>query len=72
MLGRLYLRVALRLSFRLIANFTQDLFHKEISRGTIDLFFQQTADSHEPTEERLLKRILESPERGIARRGLGF
>jgi hypothetical protein len=56
-----YLRVALRLSFRLIANFTQDLFHEEISQATIDLFIQRTADSHEPSEELLLERILQSP-----------
>jgi hypothetical protein len=39
----------------------KDLFHEEISQATIDLFFHRTADSHEPTEELLLKRILQSP-----------
>jgi predicted RecB family nuclease len=56
-----YLRVALRLSLRLVAKFTLDLFHEDISLGTIEAFFQKTADSHEPTEELLLKRILQSP-----------
>ena len=56
-----YLRVALRLSFRLVEKFTRDLFHEDISRTAIEAFFQQTADAHELTEELLLRRILQSP-----------
>lgn len=56
-----YLRVALRLSYRLIAKFTRDLFHEDISLQTINTFFQQTAEAHELTEELLLRRILQSP-----------
>jgi predicted RecB family nuclease len=56
-----YLRVALRLSCRLVEKFTRDLFHEDISRTTIVAFFQQTADAHELTEELLLRRILQSP-----------
>jgi predicted RecB family nuclease len=56
-----YLRVTLRLSLRLVAKFTRDLFHEEISLPTIEAFFKQTADSHEVTEELLLRRILQSP-----------
>ena len=56
-----YLRVAFRLSCRLVEKFTRDLFHEEISLRTIEAFFKQTADSHEVTEELLLRRILQSP-----------
>jgi hypothetical protein len=49
------------LSLRLVAKFTRDLFHEEISLPTIEAFFKQTADSHEVTEELLLRRILQSP-----------
>ena len=55
-----YLRVALRLSCRLVEKFTRDLFHEDISRTTIVAFFHQTADAHELTEELLLRRILQS------------
>ena len=56
-----YLRVALRLSCRLVEKFTRDFFHEDISRTAIEAFFQQTADAHELTEESLLRRILQSP-----------
>jgi hypothetical protein len=55
------LRVALRLSCRLVAKFIRDLFHEDISLTTIEAFLQKTADPHEVTEELLWKRLLQSP-----------
>jgi hypothetical protein len=55
-----YLRVALRLSYRLVAKLIRDVFHEEFSTRTLEGFFEQTADLHQPTEELLLTRILQS------------
>jgi len=55
-----YLRVTLRLSFRLVSKFIRDLFHEDIPIQTIERFLWQTADSHELTEGVLWKRISQS------------
>jgi hypothetical protein len=56
-----YLRVALRLSCRLVAKSIRDLFHEDIPQQTIERFLSETADSHDLTEKLLWKRILQSP-----------
>lgn len=56
-----YLRVALRLSVRLITKVTQDLFGEEITFQTILQFVRRSSEDHAATEESLLRRILCSP-----------
>lgn len=56
-----YLRVALRLSVRLIAKVTQDLFGEEITNQLILRFVRQASEAHATTEDLLLRQILCSP-----------
>lgn len=56
-----YLRVALRMSYRLIVKFTRDLFAEEISTATVERFIKETAKRHEMTERLSLTRMLQSP-----------
>jgi len=55
-----YLRVALRLSVRLITKVTQDLFGEEITFQTILRFVSQASEDHAATEDLLLRKILSS------------
>ncbi|MBP9901730.1 MAG: IS66 family transposase, partial [Verrucomicrobia bacterium] len=56
-----YLRIALRLSVRLISKATRDLLHANIPSQTILSFVEQTSKDHRQTEEALLRAILKSP-----------
>jgi Transposase IS66 family. len=56
-----YLRVALRMSYRLIVKFTRELFHEEVSTATVERFVEEPAETHEMTERLSLMRILRSP-----------
>ncbi|HEY4245907.1 MAG TPA: TM0106 family RecB-like putative nuclease [Lacunisphaera sp.] len=57
----IYLRVALRLSYRLIANAARALLHEEISIQTIMGLIEQTSLNYISTEKSLLCEILRSP-----------
>ena len=55
-----YLRMALRLSDRLITQATRDLFGVDVSRGRVGHFVRQCAEVHVRTEKLLQDRILQS------------
>lgn len=56
-----YLRTALRLSYRLIRKITDDLFHEPLTLQTAEAIVQRTSEKFRHTEELLLDRILASP-----------
>ena len=56
-----YLRMALRLSYRLITQASYDLFGLELPAQSIEGFVNRCAASHTETERRLLERTLKSP-----------
>jgi len=56
-----YQRVALRLSYRLIAKATQDFFHERIEPGVIETLVNQCSDRYAPAEALLLRQLLQSP-----------
>ena len=49
-----YLRMALRLSYRLIVQATRDLFGVDLSIGIAERFVKQCADNHVETEKQLV------------------
>ena len=56
-----YQRIALRMSYRLIANAAADLFAERLSPQTAFGFIERFAEYHRGTEDRLLRRLMESP-----------
>ncbi len=56
-----YLRMALRLSGRLITQATRDLFGVDVSREGLGRFMKRCAEVHVRTEKLLQDRILKSP-----------
>jgi predicted RecB family nuclease len=56
-----YQRIALRMSYRLIANAAADLFAEQLSPQTAVGFIERFAEYHRRTEDRLLRRLMESP-----------
>ena len=56
-----YQRIALRMSYRLIANAAADLFAEQLSPQTAVGFIERFAEYHRCTEDRLLRQLMESP-----------
>jgi len=56
-----YLRMALRLPYRLITQATRDLFGVDVSREGLGFFVKRCAESHAKTEQQLCEKILQSP-----------
>ena len=56
-----YLRIALRLSHRLITQATRDLLGVDVSREGLGLFLRRCAESQAKAEQQLLEKILRSP-----------
>jgi len=56
-----YLKTALRLSYRLITQATRDLFGVDISPVNLRYFVSRCANDHATTEQQLQDRILHSP-----------
>jgi transposase-like protein len=56
-----YQRIALRLSYRLIAKAIQDFFHERIEPGVIEALVNQCSDRYARTEALLLRQLLQSP-----------
>jgi transposase len=56
-----YLRMVLRLSYRLITQATRDLFGVDVSREGLGHFVRKSAEAHLQTEQLLQDRILQNP-----------
>jgi predicted RecB family nuclease len=56
-----YLRMVLRLSYRLITQATRDFFGVDVSREGLGHFVKRCAEAHVQTEKLLQDRILQSP-----------
>jgi hypothetical protein len=56
-----YLRVALRLSYRLIRKATADLFDEPLTTTSAEAIIRRMSERSKETEELLLERILQSP-----------
>jgi transposase len=56
-----YLRLVLRLPYRLIVQFTRDLFNVEMSTAKSEEFVRQCAADYASTEETLYEKLLQSP-----------
>ena len=56
-----YLRMALRMSYRLIAQATFELFDADLSLQGVEHCVKRCAENHVMTEKLLLERILQSP-----------
>jgi hypothetical protein len=55
-----YLRMVLRLSYRLITQATRDLFGVDVSREGLGFFVRRCSESHAKTEQQLDENILQS------------
>jgi predicted RecB family nuclease len=61
MVWAVYVRMVLRLSYRLITQATRDLFGVELSLQGLEHIVKRCAESHAKTEQKLYERILQSP-----------